>query len=77
MQKLGKELEFISFIKRDGTGVIMVGTEWNAKMNVPKTDSVDYLDNEIFTIKCLTKKTFIAHGFNSWVVKLKQTYKNE
>ena len=36
MKYKGKQLEFISFIKRDGTGTIMVGTEWDKNKNYPK-----------------------------------------
>ena len=73
MEKLGKELEFISFIKRDGSGVIMCGTEWNTESGHPKTDDMSYLDDEIFRIKIIsiTEKTYIASGFNTWVVRLK------
>lgn len=69
----GKELIFISFIKRDGSGTIPVGTEWDTNKDYPKTDSVSYLDDEFFYIHCLSlsNETYIAHGFNSWVVKLK------
>ena len=69
----GKDLEFISFIKRDGSGTIAVGTHWNLLSEYPKTDIVDYMDDEIFELKVLSlsQKTYIAHGFNSWVVKIK------
>lgn len=69
----GKELEFISFIKRDGSGTIPVGTEWDTEKEYPKTDDVSYMDEEEFKVHTLSlsEKTFIAHGFNSWVVKLK------
>ena len=71
--KLGKELEFISFIKRDGSGTIPVGTEWDEKQDYPKTDDVSYMDEDRFVLNTLslTYKTFIACGFNSWVVRLK------
>jgi hypothetical protein len=73
MRKKGKNLEFISWIKRDGSGTIPVGTEWDEDMNFPKTDDVSYLDDEYFSLTSLSlsKGTFIASGFNSWVVKLK------
>jgi hypothetical protein len=73
MRKLGKELEFISFVKRDGSGTIAVGTEWNDNSDHPKTDDMSYLDGEKFEINRLsiTYKTYIASGFNTWVVRLK------
>jgi hypothetical protein len=73
MRKFGKELEFISFVKRDGSGTIAVGTEWNTDSNHPKTDDVSYMDDEEFEINAIsmTYKTFIASGFNTWVVRLK------
>lgn len=69
----GKDLIFISFIKRDGSGTIPVGTKWTLESDHPKTDDVSYLDDEIFSVRCLsiTHKTYIAMGFNSWVVKIK------
>jgi hypothetical protein len=71
----GKRLEFISFIKRDGSGTILVGTEWDKDKDYPKTDDTEmsYLDDDDFHISTLSlsEKTFIASGFNSWVVKLK------
>lgn len=72
--KKGKELEFISWIKRDGTGTIMIGScEWNSSMDMPKIDDMGYVDDEDFNLTglSLTEKTFIASGFNSFVVKLK------
>lgn len=74
MAKLkGKKLEFISFIKRDGTGTIMCGTEWNESMPYPKVDDMSYVDEEFFNIRALSlsKGTFIASNFNCFVVKLK------
>jgi hypothetical protein len=61
MTKKAHELEFISKIKRDGTGVIL---DFN------KT----FLKDEYFklTSLSLTEKTFIASRFNSYVVKLKE-----
>ena len=60
----GRELIFISRINRDGSGTT------TAK-------EVDHLDNEDFVVICLslTKHTFIASAFNSWVVKLKSPLK--
>jgi len=74
MKKKGKKLEFVSFIKRDGSGTIMCGGEWNYDMKHPKTDDMSYLDDDVFNIKVLSlsEKTYIASGFNSFVVKLKK-----
>ena len=62
MEKLGKELEFISRIKRNGSGTKMV-----------KKKLIELMQGDTFKINCLsmTEKTFIASGFNSFVVKLK------
>lgn len=60
MKKLkGNQLEFISWILRDGSGTDPV-------------EDTEHLQNETFTINCLsmTKKTYIASGFNSFVVKI-------
>lgn len=74
MKKFGRELEFISFIKRDGSGVVPCGTEWNADKDYPKVDDMSYLDNYTFKVRVLsiTHKTYIASSFNTWVVKLKE-----
>lgn len=65
MKATAKELEFISQIKRDGSGVIEI-------TNI----DLEYfrLYNDKFDLYCLSKthETFIAHGFNSFVVKLKK-----
>lgn len=73
MIKLGKELVFISYVKRDGSGTIPVGTEWNIDSAHPRTDDVSYMDDDEFKINALsiTHKTFIASGCNTWVVRLK------
>jgi len=73
MRKLGSELIFISWIRRDGSGTVSCGTEWNEKSDFPKIDDMSYVDDELFTITCLSmsQRTFIASGFNSFVVKLK------
>ena len=56
----GSELIIISFIRRNGLGV---GLEFDTK----------HLQDDVFTLLCLSKteQTWIAHGFNSYVVKLK------
>ena len=73
MTLTGKALDFISLVKRDGSGTIAVGTEWSQDSRHPKTDDMSYLDDEKFKINpiSLTHKTYIASGFNTWVVKLK------
>lgn len=62
MIRLGKELEFISQIKRDGSGVKKVSK-----------GIVKVMQNDNFPMTCLsiTEGTYIATGFNSFVVKLK------
>ena len=62
MKKLGKELIFISWIKRDGSGTKMV-----------KKRLIELMQDETFRIRILSlsKKTYIASNFNSFVVKLK------
>lgn len=59
---LGKDLIFISSIKRDGSGTADVSKE-----------NMSHLDNDEFHISCLsmTESTYIAMAFNSFVVKLK------
>lgn len=56
----GKDLHFISVIKRDGSGTINIEDSDNSR-----------LDNESFklTTLSLTMGTFIASGFNSYVVR--------
>lgn len=63
MKKLGRELEFISWINRDGSGTKPV-TKSHTKL----------LGGDKFKLYCLsiTEKTFIIHGFNSFVVKIKE-----
>ncbi len=74
MKKKGKKLDFISFIKRDGSGTIPIGAEWDTTKKYPKIDEVSYLNDEVFRVKLLSmeEETFIARGFNSFVVKLKK-----
>ena len=74
MEKLGKQLKFLSFIKRDGSGTVICGSKWDGSMGIPKVDNMSYLDNETFDLRCLSlsERTFIAHGFNSFVVRLKR-----
>ena len=62
MKRYGYELEFISEIKRDGSGVDMLNDK-----------NITYAKKEIFKLQCLslTKKTYIASNMNSFVVRLK------
>lgn len=62
MKKIGSELEFISRIRRDGSGTVPVNPE-----------GLEYIQDEKFKIICLSisEKTYLACGFNSFVVKLK------
>lgn len=58
----GSQLEFISFINRDGNGTTPVIAE------------ILNFDDTIFTLTSLsiTQGTYIASEFNSYVVKLKK-----
>ena len=64
MEKLGKELIFISQINRDGSG-----TDTNISQAY-----IDMMQNDVFKVfhLSLSEKTFIAIEFNSFVVKLKE-----
>ena len=63
MKAKGSELIFISRIKRDGSGVVIVEPE----------DTMVHLKETVFSLNCLsiTQGTYIASEFNSYVVKLK------
>jgi hypothetical protein len=67
MRKYAVSLEFISEIKRDGTGV---------KQVLPS--HVKFLEdnNEYFDLFSLSTKenTYVAHGLKCYVVKLKSNY---
>ena len=67
----GKQLQFISQIKRDGSGVVDVR---GVDLGYTKT----LMDAETFELYPLskTKGTYIAFGFNAYVVKLKPNEKN-
>lgn len=64
--RLGMELIFISQIRRDGSGTDPVDDEY-----------IKHLQNDKLYLNCLsiTEKTYIACGFNSFVVKLKDQQK--
>jgi hypothetical protein len=63
MTKFGKDLIFISQIKRDGSGVdIDISKEY-----------IKMMEDDLFrlTVLSLSEETFIAREFNTFVVKLK------
>lgn len=62
MKLKGKDLIFISWINRDGSGV-----------NPVRQELIDIMQEDNFEVNCLslTEKTYIACGFNSFVVRLK------
>lgn len=66
--KKGSDLIFISQINRDGSGTSPV-----------KADYEEYLQDEQFKVNCLSmsSQTYIASGFNSFVVKLKPKQENK
>ncbi len=69
MRKLAKELEFISRIKRDGSG-----TEKVTKSMLKNMLESPFSKDDKFKINCLSlsNRTYIASGFNSFVVKIKE-----
>lgn len=68
MRRKGKDLHFISSINRDGSGTEKVSE-----------DIVNFIENEWFEVNRLsiTLNTYIASGFNSYVVKLKDKDEDE
>jgi len=66
MKVEAKHLTFISQIKRDGTGTDILTSVQNEEL---QNDTIDkwYEINSL----SITNKTYIASGFNSYVVKLK------
>lgn len=68
MKKYPHELEFISRIKRDGSG-----TEKLTKEDLKHFEENKFASNDLYEVNVLSlsEKTFIAIGFNSYVVKLK------
>jgi len=62
------DLIFISRIKRDGSGVLKV-----SKKHLKHFEENQFAAKEDFDLNVLSlsEKTFIASGFNSYVVKLK------
>lgn len=73
MKKKAHELEFISQIKRDGSGTHKVSKKYLRTM---LGDAV--MKEETFDLHCLslTGKTFVAFNFNAFVVKLKPQNQN-
>jgi len=67
MTKKASELIFISRILRDGNGVQQVTVEQQKQLENAKYVDEEYELNPL----SLSNKTFIASGFNSYVVKLK------
>ena len=68
MEKFAHELEFISQIKRDGSGVTKVKKSYLKSMLENKL-----MKDEKFYLKCLSisEKTYIAFNFNAFVVRIK------
>lgn len=64
MKKSARQLEFISRINRNGKGVKKVDIDYEFYLTER---------NEVFDLYqlSLTEKTYIAIGFNSFVVKIK------
>ena len=71
MDRKGNQLEFISLINRDGKGVSIAGEE--SPDGIENKD-LSHLQNDRFDLHplSLTKETFIAYGFNVYVVKIKE-----
>ena len=70
MEKLAKELIFISQINRDGSGTSPVSDDYLKAMleNTLMKDEPFYV-----RVLSLSEKTYIAMGFNSFVVRLKES----
>ncbi len=63
-----KDLDFISWIKRDGSGTEPVPDDMLESMLNNKFSKDDEYKLNVLSLR---NKTFIASGFNSFVVKLK------
>lgn len=68
MKKKSHELEFISMIRRDGSGADLVPELVQVRL---KADPCFRNEEYELTSLSITHKTYIASGFNSYVVKLK------
>lgn len=66
MVRKGKELEYISRIDRDGSGVVMKKDFQEGEINVNEDE--EFKMNRL----SITENTWIASGFNSYVVKIKE-----
>lgn len=68
MKKKAHELDFISQIKRDGSGTTIVKKSYLKAML-----ENSLMKDEYFELHCLslTEKTFIAFNFNAFVVRVK------
>jgi hypothetical protein len=71
MQKTASELIFISQINRDGSGTSPVPEDYIKHMVENKLNDRPFHISRL----SLTEKTYIAMGFNSFVVKLKEEEK--
>ena len=71
MERFGSELEFISIISADGKKITVLEGTNNQKVSMIS-------QKEIFKLSRLSisEETFIASGFRSYVVKLKNPPKN-
>lgn len=68
MKKKAHELEFISQIKRDGSGTTKVRKSYlKAMLENPLMKDDDFKLHRL----SLTEKTFIAFNFNAFVVRVK------
>jgi len=70
MKKKASDLIFISQINRDGSGTTPVPEDYVKMMTENKLCKDDKFK---ITGLSMTEKTFIASGFNSFVVKLKDS----
>lgn len=68
MKKYPNELEFISRIKRDGSG-----TEKLTEEDLKHFEENKFASNDLYEVNVLSlsEKTYIAIGFNSYIVRLK------
>lgn len=69
MKKRGHELDFISQINRDGSGVTKISDDYRKMLN----DKDGFFNDFKLRRLSLTENTWIASGFNSFVVKLKDS----
>ena len=70
MNKKAHELEFISQINRDGSGVKKVKKSYLKAM---ETNSLMINEDFILHRLSITENTYIAFNFNAFVVKIKET----